>query len=200
MQVRSAKTAYLHLSRSSLNFAAFLAQIFLLLNLLLYTPFFLSFLRCAFSPGLSGSFKRNFDQTFWFSNASCSRVMTRLIFKLLIFPSTRLRHFVLLYSLMNKRSVAYSCASVEVAVVKINNKITDSLVIVKKEVRICLLKKIFVNTMSDHKNNFLFYFLKFFCITADIQSRLRVAYCALLSLSKFNTLSLSSSKSPELSL
>jgi len=26
--------------------------------------FFLSFLRCAFSPGLSGSFKRNFDQTF----------------------------------------------------------------------------------------------------------------------------------------
>ena len=64
MQVRSAKTAYLHLSRSSLNFAAFLAQIFLLLNLLLYTPFFLSFLRCAFSPGRSGSFKRNFDQTF----------------------------------------------------------------------------------------------------------------------------------------
>ena len=126
--------------------------------------------------------------------------MTRLIFKLLIFSSTRLRHFVLLYSLMNKRSVAYSCALVEIAVVKKNNKITDSLVIAKKEVRICLLNNFVVNTLADHKNNFLFYFLKFFCITADIQGRLRVASCALLSLSKFNTLSPSSSKSHELSL
>ena len=35
MQVRSVKTVYLHLCRSPLNFSAFLAHIFLALNLLL---------------------------------------------------------------------------------------------------------------------------------------------------------------------
>jgi hypothetical protein len=35
MQVRSAKTVYLHLCRSPLNFSAFLAHTFLALNLLL---------------------------------------------------------------------------------------------------------------------------------------------------------------------
>ena len=123
MQDRSAKFVYLHLSRSALNFAAFPAQIFFELNLLLYTPFCFSFRRCFFSPGLRGRFSRNFDQTFWFSRASCSRVITRIIFMFFILSSVRLRHLVFLNSFMNKRSVAYSCASTEHAALKKNKNI-----------------------------------------------------------------------------
>ena len=79
-QVRSTKDVYLHLSRSALNFAAFLAQMSFELILFLDTPLCLSFLRCIFSPGLRGSCVRNFDQTFRFNKDSCSRVDGRFFF------------------------------------------------------------------------------------------------------------------------
>jgi len=112
-QVRSTKDVYLHLSRSALNFAAFLAQMSFELSLFLGTPLCLSFLRCLFSPGLRGSCVRNFDQTLRFNKDSCSRVDGRLFFNLLILASAAVRHFVLLNSFMNNRSVAYSWASTE---------------------------------------------------------------------------------------
>ena len=126
-QVRSTKDVYLHLSRSALNFAAFLAQMSFELSLYLDTPLCLSFLRCLFSPGLRGSCVRNFDQTFRFNKDSCSRVDGRLFFNLLILASASVRHFVLLNSFMNNRSVAYSWASTELVPIHKNKIILAGL-------------------------------------------------------------------------
>jgi len=126
-QVRSTKDVYLHLSRSALNFAAFLAQMSFELSLFLETPLCLSFLRCLFSPGLSGSCVRNFDQTFRFNKDSCSRVDGRFFFNLLILASAAVRHLVLLNSFMNNRSVAYSWASTELIPIHKNKIILASL-------------------------------------------------------------------------
>ena len=111
-QVRSINEVYLHLSRSALNFAAFFAQMSSELNLFLDTPLCLSFLRCLFSPVLSGSCVRNLDQTFRFNKDSCSRVDGRFFFKRLILTSAAVRHFVLRYSFMNNRSVEIGRAHV----------------------------------------------------------------------------------------